>query len=112
MASRPARKTSAAAHRERQRRYREKLKATGDPEADDVQRVVFSTLRDMTFEARTGRLEGGAQHQASVQAFLLALYEESLDRLCRDGFSRRRARRRLSLALKPPYPGADDALTG
>jgi len=112
MAGRPARKTSAAAHRERQRRYREKLKATGDPEADDVQRVVFSTLRDMTFEARTGRLKEDAQHQASVQAFLLALYEQTLDRLCRDGFSRKRAKRRLALALKPPYPGDASTLTG
>jgi hypothetical protein len=112
MAGRPARKTSAAAHRESQRRYRERLKENRDPESDDVQRAAFAALRDRTFEARTGRLEGGEQHQASVQAFLLALYEDVLDRLSRDGFSRKKAKRRLTLALKPPYPGEDSSLTG
>ncbi|MXQ10447.1 hypothetical protein [Microvirga makkahensis] len=110
MADSPGKK-SAAAHRERQRRYRERLRETRDPEADDVQRAVFAALRDKTFQARTDHLEGSGQYRASVRAFLLALYEESLDRLCRNGFSRRKAKRRLARALKPPYPGNVDALT-
>jgi hypothetical protein len=104
MPGRPA-TTGSAAHRARQARYRERLRERRDPEADDVKREVFAVLRDITFEARLGRLSGNRQDQESVRALLLQIYSQSLARLEAAGFNRRHAKRRLSLALTPPYPG-------
>lgn len=92
----------AMAHRRRQRLYRERLREMGNPESDDVQRAVFAVLREMTFTARHGTAK------PEVKSFLLQLYDESLARLELKGFSRKYARRRLSLALTPTYPGDAD----
>jgi hypothetical protein len=110
MAKAPRKKTvkteaELTAHRARQARYRTRLRETRTPESDDVQRIVFAVLRDITFEARQNRLPGDPVHQASVREFLLRLYKESLLRLERSGFNRKHSKRRLSLALTPPYPG-------
>jgi hypothetical protein len=103
MPGRPA-TTGSAAHRARQAQYRERLRERRDPEADDVKRHVFAVLRDITFEARQGRLSENDQYQKDVRILLLELYSQSLARLESAGFSRRQAKRRLSLALTPPYP--------
>jgi hypothetical protein len=100
-----------AAHRARQAAYRERLREARYPESDDVQRIVFAALRDVTFEARLNRLPGDPLYQASVREFLLRLYDESLLRLEKSGFSRKHSKRRLSLALTPPFPGPGRSAT-
>ncbi|WP_457090591.1 hypothetical protein [Microvirga sp. P5_D2] len=104
MAGRPA-TTGSAAHRARQVRYRERLRVERNPEADDVQREVFRTLRAAVVNLRRGRGFSGAQYRAHVETFIQGLLEKSLEGLEQRGFDRGRARRRLAVALIPPYPG-------
>lgn len=61
MARAPRKKTvkteaELAAHRARQARYRKRLRETRNPESDDVQRIVFAVLRDITLEVRQNHL--------------------------------------------------------
>jgi len=103
MAGRPA-TTGTAAHRARQARYRERLKAERSPEADDVQRMVFRKLRGAVVNLRRGKGFRDDEYRTHVEAFIRSLLEQSLEGLEKEGFDRDRARRRLSLALIPPYP--------
>jgi hypothetical protein len=97
-----------AAHRERQRRYRERLKAERHPESDDVQRAVFRAVRTAIFNARRGQRTGDELYDGFVRTFLKNIVEKAIHDLERQGFSRRRVKRRLHLALIPPLPGADE----
>lgn len=99
--------TSRAAHRERQRRYRERLKAERHPESDDVQRAVFRAVRTAIFNVRRGRRSGDEQYDEFVTTFLKNIVEKAINDLERQGFSRRRVKRRLHLALIPTLLGSD-----
>jgi hypothetical protein len=96
--------TGSAAHRARQARYRERLRAERNPEADDVQREIFRTLRAAVVNLRRGRGFSDTQYRAHVETFIRGLLEKSLEGLEKQGFDRGRARRRLALALIPPWP--------
>src|SRR5215218_1419171 len=88
-----------AAHRERQRRYRERLKSERHPESDAVQRAVFRAVRTAILNVRRGRLTGDELYDGFVRTFLTNIIEKAIDDLERQGFSRSRVRRRLHLAL-------------
>jgi aminopeptidase N len=96
--------TGSAAHRARQARYRERLRAERIPEADDVQREIFRTLRAAVVNLRRGRGFADEQYRAHIETFIRGLLKKSLEGLEKQGFDRGRARRRLALALIPPYP--------
>ena len=103
IAGRPA-TTGTAADRARQARYRERLKAERSPEADDVQRMVFRKSRAAVVNLRRGRGFPDEQYKAHIEVFIRKLLEQSLEALEKNGFDKGRARRRLALALIPPYP--------
>src|SRR5687768_11909762 len=96
------------AHRERQRRYRERLKAERHPESDDVQRAVFRAVRTAIFNVRRGHGSGYELYDEFVRTFLKNIVERAIDDLERQGFSRRRVKRRLHLALIPPLAGSGE----
>src|SRR4051794_37304473 len=100
--------TSRAAHRERQRRYRERLKAERHPESDDVQRAIFRAVRTAISNVRRGRRTGDELYDGFVETFLKNVVEKAITDLERQGFHRKRVKRRLHLALIPPLPGSDD----
>ncbi len=97
-----------AAHRERQRRYRERLKVERHPESDDVQRAVFRAVRTAIFNVRRGHRSGDELYDEFVRTFLKSIVERAINDLEQQGFSRRRVKRRLHLALIPPLPGSDE----
>ncbi|WP_114945894.1 hypothetical protein [Microvirga calopogonii] len=100
-----ATEASRAAHRERQRRYRERLREERHPESDDVQRAIFAAVRGAVFNVRRGRGSGDEIYDGLVATFLRSLIEKSIDDLVAQGFDRGRVKRRMHLALIPPYPG-------
>ena len=67
--------------------------------------MVFRKLRAAVVNLRCGgRGFPDEQYKAHIEVFIRKLLEQSLDALEQEGFDRGRARRRLSLALIPPYP--------
>jgi hypothetical protein len=95
-----------AAHRERQRRYRARLRAERHPESEDVQKAIFQVVRTAIVNVRRGRMAGDQQYQGFIRTFLTGVIRSALDELEQQGFSRRWAKRRVSLALIPSNPGA------
>ncbi|WP_048707441.1 hypothetical protein [Microvirga massiliensis] len=99
----------AAAHRQRQADYRARLREARAPESDDVQREVFRVIRQAAFRLRKDRdkckLPHDPHYRRFVEDFLQRVFDTVLDRLERKGYDREKARRRLSLALIPPWPG-------
>jgi U3 small nucleolar ribonucleoprotein component len=104
----PSTEASRAAHRERQRRYRERLKTERYPESDDVQRAVFRAVRSAIYNVRRGRQTGDEQYDSFERALLKNIIGKAISDLELQGFSRRRVKRRLQLALIPPLPGPDE----
>jgi hypothetical protein len=100
--------TSRVVHRERQRRYRERLQTERHPESDDVQRAVFRAVRKAILNVRRGRQSGDELFDGFVRTFLTNIVEKAIADLEQQGFNRNRIKRRLHLALIPPLPGSDD----
>jgi hypothetical protein len=96
---------SRAAHRERQRRYRERLREERHPESDGVQRAVFAAVRGAVFNTRRRKRSGDEMYDGFVAVFLKTIIEKAIDDLVDQGFKRSRVKRRMALALISPFPG-------
>ena len=65
-------------------------------------------VRTAIFNTRRGRRTGDELYDGFVRTFLKNIVERSINDLEHQGFSRRRVKRRLHLALIPPLPGSDE----